>query len=308
MCPFMGHSIHERIYIMGFVNYRNGNYVVYFNTENGDKIRNTHDSVYRPAFAENSDVTITEYCDGGCSFCYAGCGLTGKHGDLNAKFFDTLHPYTELAINGNDLSHPDLEPFLERMRSQRVFVNMTVNQKHFEQHFERIQTMQSTGLIKGVGVSLNSTTDSLIEKLSRSRNTIVHVINGIWNKEDIDKLTGRDLDVLILGYKTTGRGNAYLQKHNAEIEANQRYLHDHMQDIFNGFRTVEFDNLALIQLDIQSFVSKEIWDRHYMGNDGDHTFFINVVGGYFAKNSTSNEHYPLMDNVNDMFKVVQTVK
>ena len=44
---------------MGFVNYRNGNYVVYFNTDNGDKIRNTHDDKFIPAFAENCDVTRT---------------------------------------------------------------------------------------------------------------------------------------------------------------------------------------------------------------------------------------------------------
>ena len=48
---------------MAFVNYRNGNYVVYFNTETGDKIRNTHAAEFKPAFAENCDVTITPPAD-----------------------------------------------------------------------------------------------------------------------------------------------------------------------------------------------------------------------------------------------------
>ena len=56
---------------MGFVNYKNGNYVVYFNTETGDKIRKTNDDTFRPNFAENCDVTITNKCDGGCKFCHS---------------------------------------------------------------------------------------------------------------------------------------------------------------------------------------------------------------------------------------------
>ena len=45
-----------------------------------------------------------------------------------------------------------------------------------------------------------------------------------------------------------------------------------------------------------------------MGDDGDFTFFINLVGGYFAENSTSSIHYPLMDDVVDMFNVIRNAK
>ena len=91
--------------------YKNGNYTVTL-MENGTKIRASKDDEFIPAFAENCDVKITDRCDGGCEFCYEGCTKNGKHGDiLNAKFIDTLHPYTELAIHGNDLSHPDSIPF-----------------------------------------------------------------------------------------------------------------------------------------------------------------------------------------------------
>ena len=292
---------------MSFVNYRNGNYVVYFNTETGDKIRNTNDDEFKPAFAENCDVTITMKCDGGCPFCYAGCTANGKHGNLNAKCLDTLHPYTELAINGNDLSHPDLIPFLKRMRDRKVIVNMTVNQKHFEQRYGFIQDLQFFGLIHGIGVSLNKATDEFIEKVKNSKNTIIHVINGILSAEDAEALMGNDLDILILGYKTTGRGHDFLMRDDNGIYEKQAWLWTNMQRMFDGFRTVEFDNLALDQLAIKDMVSEEVWNKHYMGRDGGFTYFLNLVDGYFAKNSTSPIHYPLMNSVDEMFQFLQEV-
>ena len=75
----------------------------------------------------------------------------------------------------------------------------------------------------------------------------------------------------------------------------------------NGFRTVEFDNLALEQLKIQDKISAKTWNRHYMGEEGAFTFFINLVEGYFAKNSTDDVHYPLMDSVQEMFQFLKEV-
>lgn len=293
---------------MSFVNYKNGNYMVYINPETGDKIRNSRGNKFMPSFAENCDVTITERCDGQCAFCYAGCTPDGKHGDLNAKFLDTLHPYTELAINGNDMSHPDLIPFLEKMKARMVFVNVTINQKHFEQHFELIKDLQQKGFIKGVGVSLNKTTSQFIQLVKSVRNVVIHVINGIVTRDDWYNLQNNDIDVLILGYKTTGRGDDYLCKNQGKIERNQEWLRESLPISFNKFRTVEFDNLALEQLDVQSMVSEDLWNSYYMGDDGDFTFFINLVGGYFAENSTSPIHYPLMDDVVDMFNVIRNAK
>ena len=100
--------------------YKNGNYFVRLLSD-GTKIRETKENEFIPAFAENCDCKITDKCDGCCPFCYEGCTPNGKHGDiLNYKFLDTLHPHTELAINGNDMSHPDLIPFLEKFKEKKV--------------------------------------------------------------------------------------------------------------------------------------------------------------------------------------------
>ena len=55
--------------------------------------------------------------------CYEGCSLNGKHADLFSPDYypllDSLHPYTEMALNGNDLSHPQLDEFLYFLKDKK---------------------------------------------------------------------------------------------------------------------------------------------------------------------------------------------
>ena len=175
--------------------------------EDGTKIRETKYNEFIPAFAENCDCKITDKCDGGCAFCYEGCTPNGKHGDiLNYKFIDTLHPYTELAINGNDLSHPDLILFLEKLKTKKIIVNMTVNQVHFEKHQNLIRELTDKGLIYGLGISLREPTDEFISLVKTYPNAVIHTINGILTPSDIEKLSDNNIKMLILGYKQLRRG------------------------------------------------------------------------------------------------------
>lgn len=290
---------------MSWVKYINGNYIVKFNTENGTKIRMTNDEVFKPAFAENCDCLITKKCDGGCQFCYEGCTPEGKHGDiLNAKFLDTLHPYTELAINGNDLTHPDLIPFLEKLKKKNIIVNMTVNQIHFEAKEDFIKELIDKKLIYGLGVSLRSPTKKFIEKIKNYPTAVIHTINGILTKEDFNALKNNGLKVLVLGYKDLRRGVDYHDSNRSEIEDNQNWLSNNLNDFINGFDTVSFDNLGLSQLPVKDLMTEEEWESFYMGDDGGYTFYLDLVENTFAKNSVSMKRYPIMDNIDDMFNVI----
>ena len=122
--------------------YKNGNFATKIFSD-GTKIRETEDDEFIPEFAENMDIKISNYCDMGCKFCHEGSTKNGKHGDvLNQKFIETLHPYQEVALGGGDAtSHPDLIPFLHKLKDRKVIVNMTVNQQHFEQKQELIKKL-----------------------------------------------------------------------------------------------------------------------------------------------------------------------
>lgn len=288
--------------------YKNGNYSVKILSD-GTKIRETEDNEFIPSFAENCDVKITDKCDGGCPFCYEGCTPNGRHGDiLNYKFLDTLHPYTELAINGNDLSHPDLGAFMVKMKEKKVILNMTVNQIHFEKHFDYIRSLVQDGYIYGLGVSLKEPTDEFIKMIRQFPNAVIHVINGIVSVRDLTRLAGYNLKVLILGYKHLRRGESYYEQNDEIVTALQEDLGQYLfpEIINNGwFDVVSFDNLAIKQLRVQDNLSKEQWEEFYMGDDGNYTFYIDMVEGVFGKNSLAVDRYPIMDNIDDMFNKIR---
>lgn len=284
--------------------YKNGNYIVTL-LNDGTKIRFSKDDEFHPSFAENCDVKITDKCDGGCEFCYEGCTVNGKHGDImNAKFIDTLHPYTELALNGNDLSHPDLIPFLQKLSSKDVIANMTVNQKHLMRHYELIKKLLDEKLIFGIGVSLVDANSEFVQIAKSIPNLVIHVINGIFDETSANVLKNNNLKLLILGYKHLRRGVDFYTKNNKDVTKKQKWLYDNIKTLCMEFNVVSFDNLAIEQLDIKRLMSDEDWEEFYMGDDGTVTFYIDLVENKFAKNSLSQERYDLLDSIDDMFKII----
>lgn len=166
--------------------YKNGNFVTTILSD-GTKIRETKDDEFIPTFAENMDIKLTNKCDGGCAWCHEGSSINGKHGDiLNEKFIDTLHPYQEVAIGGGDAtSHPDLIPFLQKLKEKKVIANITVNQIHFEKKHELIKKLVDEKLIYGLGVSLVNPTKHFIELIKQCQgsgfcSTIVGLDNSSY--------------------------------------------------------------------------------------------------------------------------------
>ncbi|RHP46911.1 radical SAM protein [Clostridium sp. AF32-12BH] len=288
--------------------YKNGNYSVVLLSD-GTKIRETNDDEFIPAFSENMDIKICNRCSAGCKFCHEGSTPDGKLGDiLNEKFMDTLHPYQEVAIGGgNVLEHPDLIPFLEKLKERKVIANITVNQIHFEQRQELIRRMADDKLIYGLGVSLVNPTDEFIELVKQHPNAVIHVINGVVTDDQLHALENNNLKMLILGYKHLRRGNDYFVQEEEKITANQRFLYDYLPELIPKFKVVSFDNLAIEQLDCKRLMSQKEWDEFYMGDDSEFTYYIDMVERKFAKSSTApiDKRYDLFDSVDDMFERIR---
>ena len=287
--------------------YKNGNFVTTILSD-GTKIRETKDDEFIPAFAENMDIKICNYCDMGCKFCHEGSTINGKFGNiLNEKFIDTLHPYQEVAIGGGDAtSHPDLIPFLKKLKEQKVIANMTVNQIHFEKKHKLIKKLVDEKLIYGLGVSLVNPTKHFIELIKQYPNAVIHVINGVLKPSDIKALENNNLKMLILGYKHLRRGNEYFEEEQNDIETKQRWLYETLEDIIQKFKVVSFDNLAIEQLNVKRLLTQEEWNEFYMGDDGKVTYYVDMVERKFAQSSTApfNKRYDLLDSVDDMFHVI----
>ena len=289
--------------------YKNGNYIVKFNISDGTKIRETNDDELIPDFAESMDIKITNFCDIGCPFCHEGSTKNGKLGDiLNEKFIDTLHPYQEVAIGGGDVtSHPDLIPFLQKLKEKKVIANITVNQIHFEKKQELIKKLIDEKLVYGLGVSLVNPTEHFIDLIKQYSNAVIHVINGILSESDVKKLENNNLKILMLGYKHLRRGSEYFATDQTEIERKQHWLYKNLEDIVEKFKVVSFDNLAIEQLQVKRLLTEKEWNEFYMGDDSEFTYYIDMVERKFAKSSTApmNQRYNLLDSADDMFEKIR---
>ena len=291
------------------VTYKNGNYTVLFDEKNGSKVRFNKLDNLTPEFPECLDLRISSICTVGCSVCYEGNTPNGKFADImNQGWVDSLHPYTEVAIGGNEPLHPDLIPFLEKLKAKKVFASMTVNQFTFEKYFGLISKLCNEKLIYGLGVSLVDPNPDFLAKFKMFPNGVLHVINGVLTKKQIDALRGKDLKMLILGYKNLGRGIDYLKHEESVILSNQAVLKN---EIWNGladeFAVLSFDNLAISQLDIKGMFERDgkDWDKFFMGKDSEYTFYIDAVNHKFAGSSLAQDKFDMTDNVTEMFNVIR---
>ena len=289
--------------------YKNGNTTTTI-YDDGTKTHFTMDDEFKFEFPESHDISISQCCDNGCEWCYYGCSPTGKHGKLTGwNFFDSMRPYTEIAINLQRPWHPDLEAFLFEMRKRKIIVNVTINQNHFmsDDGKQLIEAYSDLGLIKGIGISLTDPTqDGFIDEVKKYPNAVIHIIAGITPWEDIQYLMGRGLKILILGYKKTGRGKKYYDGLFIPIITQMKYLEDGLDEVINGFKVVSFDNLAIEQLHIKNRLTEKEWNMFYGGDDGTVTFFIDLVKGVFARNSLSQIVYPIGDKtIDEMFEIIK---
>lgn len=290
--------------------YKNGNVITTIYSD-GTKERFTYDDEFHPIFAENMDIKICNRCDRGCSWCHEGSTLDGKLGDImNEKFINTLHAYQEVALGGgNVLEHPDLIPFLQKLRDKKVIPNITLNQKHFEDNINLVEELTLKKLIFGIGVSLENPTEKFIKKVNKFPNAVIHVINGIFTESDCAALSNHGLKLLILGYKNLRRGSQFLLNESDTIHQNQKWLENHINDLISNFTVVSFDNLAIEQLAIKErwSLSDELWDEFYAGDDGNFTYYIDMVERKFARSSTApfDKRYDLLDDVDEMFRLIQ---
>lgn len=298
--------------------YQNGNYTVSI-FDDGTKIRENDLDFFETEFPESMDLKITNKCHNGCAFCHENSTCDGKHGDImSPSFIDKLHPYTEIAIGGgNPLEHPDLVPFLEKLKTLKMIPSMTIRQNDFMDNLELITELVNKKLIYGLGISLVSTKqDGFIEAVQKFPNAVIHVINGIVTLDELEMLAYHNLKILILGYKEVRRGKDLFYSDLATqswIMQLRKETYDMLPQIIGcrWFDVVSFDNLAIKQLNPQRLMSKEKWNEMYMGDDGidgemtSASMFIDMVERQFAKNSCSMDRYPLMDNITDMYNVLR---
>ena len=282
--------------------YKNGNYTVFLYTD-GTKEKVTEEEYFKGDFPDSIDLKITNYCDANCPMCHENSTPHGLHADLNASFLSSLPAGIELAIGGgNPLSHPELIAFLERMKKAGIVCNITVNERHLIADNALIAQLINNKLVWGVGVSVTNASEKTVEFLRSYTNSVAHLICGIVTPQTLKKL--KDTKVLFLGYKQKGRGENFYTK---EIEKNIFRLKNTLPHLFNHFESISFDNLALEQTKIFEYLSKKAYKKRFMGKDGEGSMYIDLVNKKYALSSTETQTFDLQDNIQDMFKHVNSL-
>ena len=308
--------------------YKNGNYNVELFSD-GTKIRRWDGNIKNPQanFPESIDLKITNKCDLGCEFCHEKSTASGGFGNLKAEFLNTLHPGTELALGGGnvfEMVDHGLEDFLWFLKERHIFPSMTINQYHLlDGKFYKNKTAVdhlvywiNNDLVYGIGISYNGNEKQLAKAVQSIQakcyknikdNIVVHLINGIHSKHEIESLLGKGYKALMLGYKDFGRGHKYFEKYGNDIKINKSYNYKNIHKLIKGFKVLSFDNLAIDQLNLRRIFLKDQWDEFYMGDDGSHTMYIDLVKGEYGVSSASDNRYQLTNNINEMFRNVKAV-
>lgn len=204
---------------------------------------------------------------------------------------------------GNPLSHPDLIWFLEKIKTQGLVANITINQKHLSTYKELILKLIKEQLVMGVGISYSSSKYLVdIEPILLATNNVVfHVIMGINPVSDVEKLNAfclkhnKECKILVLGYKHYGFGINYYVK-NKKIEDVKYNWYTTLASYFkNNNLILSFDNLAIEQLKLRRYFTDSAWEQFFMGNDFVFTMYIDGVEQNFAPSSTSTNRQSFKD-------------
>lgn len=284
--------------------YQNGNYFVSVYSD-GTKIREWDENP-TPIFPETIDIKITDYCDAGCAYCFESSTKKGIHGNSEyiINLLSGLPAGIEIAIGGgNPLSHPDLNKILQKASEFGLIVNITVNNIHIKEYKDTIQELRKNNLIYGVGISYNKKYEKDIPLIQDS-NTVIHLIAGVHNISDVMKFP-KNTKILVLGYKKYGFGNKYFETQEVEkCLSSWKYW---IGTIMRKFHT-SFDNLAIEQLNVRNWLSKETWDEFYMGDDGLFSMYIDGVTQTYSKQSTKSRVPIGKMSIREMFQNVRNNK
>lgn len=310
--------------------YKNGNYQVAIMSD-GTKVRfgaEPDGAPMIPDYPETIDMCITKACNVGCKFCYENCKPHGPEMPcefMSYAIWDDIPPYTELALNGNDLDLRCLSTFLEMLQRKNIIVNMTFSFSQWFRNSNKINNLLANNLLNSIGISLGNmefiqaphiNVKQTLSHLPSVHNVVFHAILGVTKLRDLVCFAERykdavhkDPNLLILGYKTKGRGDLYDKLAHDSIIENAQELDHNMEMLNHHFAVVSFDNLACEQLNMKGKLSPEEWDMLYMGEDGQYSMYIDAVNLTYSRNSCTPESERIeLKNTDSLKNIFQTIR
>ena len=200
---------------------------VLFDTTNGHKVSLSFDAPAAArsfsSFPELVDISITDYCDAGCRYCYRASTENGKHAKLSYinEIIDSLVKVGtfEVAIGGGEpTTHPEFGTILKMFKEDGIIPNFTTRRTDWMQDDRKEGYLSSCGSFAFSVDSFYDFMDMLNIALSNRvpLNKInIQIVDKTIHHSELNRILDacdlHGLRVTILGYKTTGFGARFIK-------------------------------------------------------------------------------------------------
>lgn len=277
--------------------YTNGNANIWLDLRDGTRIIEYPDNEQLTLKTPlNIDIRVSTQCPYGyntttkkstCAFCHESALVNGQecdYGILQQVLIDAKLPTgTEIALGVNEVTS-DLIQFVKNLWKLGLVVNVTMNERYITE-FGDTGLKQLLPYVFGLGISYRSLQGclSLPDWIADYPHTVIHVINGIDNFDDVKELSVKYHKLLVLGEKDFGFNRG---KVDLSTPQHKQWKSNIMQ-LTKIFDIVSFDNLGLQQLEIRGKITDEEYKSFYQG---EHSMYINAVEQYFAPSSRTRNN------------------
>ena len=217
------------------------NHWTLFRRNGGGKFRMSFDldaeAPVKSSVPELIDVKITNWCPFDCQFCYMDSTERGIHGDL--MYIKSLaeefgyHQVFEVALGGGEPTlHPNFVEILQVFRDNNIIPNFTTKNLGWLKDEDQREAIFS--LMGGFAYSIDTIEDiknleaAFEEVIRREKDaegkeeddwhyrrklpyySVQHVVGANENiKEILEYCRSKDIRLVLLGYKTDGRGDSF---------------------------------------------------------------------------------------------------
>lgn len=218
------------------IHYKNLGYTSFFNPITGFFARvpekGTKDPFWSPHGPELMDISITNWCDKGCSFCYKSSTIRGEHMTLD-DYKNVIDQAADMGTfqvalgGGNPNQHPNFVEILEYTASKGIVPNYSTNGRGLSDEILDA-TRKHCGVVAiSAHPPYDETSKSINKLVSEGIKTNVHFILDTvsidaainWLKEPPKFLSGINA-IVFLNYKPSGREvfEKTLLRHSKRLE------------------------------------------------------------------------------------------
>lgn len=274
-----------------------------FNKLSGTKVRFSFDKnatdVVKSTCPELIDLSITDWCPFGCTFCYKNSTLDGKHADFDliktmVANFAKMQVF-EVAIGGGEPTmHPKFKEILHEFKRNNIVANFTTKNLAWLKSEDRERILNNCG---GFAYSASSASDvkdlaalARVYDIENYRYSVHIVDTTVDSYNEIEKILlecyNSGIRATLLGFKTNGRGQTYIDNMPA-------YRRKKPVSIFNIIDKLQANHkLPSISVDtlfIQNY-ENELKERKipgvlYYKNEGHFSCYVDAVSGKLGPSS-----------------------